>query len=96
MADYHRLLGVARGEEQADLVIYNGQLLNVLTRAWVRSFKTAKRTLERAGLIGRQEPSKIHPSASAREAKSSLASAPQERVSTRSSVRSLNSSTVAR
>jgi adenine deaminase len=32
MADYHRLLRVARGEEPADLVIQNGQLLNVLSR----------------------------------------------------------------
>ncbi|MBN1261592.1 MAG: adenine deaminase [Anaerolineae bacterium] len=32
MADYHRLLRVARGEEPADLVIHNGQLLNVLSR----------------------------------------------------------------
>jgi len=32
MTDYHRLLQVARGEEPADLVIKNGQLLNVLTR----------------------------------------------------------------
>ena len=32
MADYHKLLSVARGDEPADLVIRNGQLLNVLTR----------------------------------------------------------------
>lgn len=32
MADYHRLLRVARGEEPADLVLRNGQLVNVLTR----------------------------------------------------------------
>ncbi len=32
MASYHRLLEVARGTEPADLVIRNGQLLNVLTR----------------------------------------------------------------
>ncbi len=30
--DYHRLLRVARGEEAADLVLYNGTLVNVLTR----------------------------------------------------------------
>ena len=32
MADYHRLLRVARGEEPADVVIRNGTLLNVITR----------------------------------------------------------------
>lgn len=32
MANYHRLLRVAKGDEPADLVIRNGTLLNVLTR----------------------------------------------------------------
>lgn len=32
MAEYHRLLRVSRGDEPADLVIKNAQLLNVLTR----------------------------------------------------------------
>ena len=31
MADYTRLLRVARGQEPADLVVRNGQLVNVLT-----------------------------------------------------------------
>jgi adenine deaminase len=32
MANYQRLLRVARGDEPADLVVHNGRLLNVLTR----------------------------------------------------------------
>ncbi|MCL4561542.1 MAG: amidohydrolase family protein, partial [Chloroflexi bacterium] len=32
MAEYHRLLRVAKGDEPADLVIANGKLLNVVTR----------------------------------------------------------------